>query len=190
MITHTQLISIGSAILTLILPACGVESQSRDPQTGGPANEIGSWPEGSNAEASHLYLAGLDSLLVTRAFALRDSTLVVRVLETVHWWPMTASTGVLPISLGPVSPYLERVGASRGLKLRLVTWRNATTESGDLTPGAPLIILGPLDYSGQREARFRATIYQGANAQTLYRVVVELTEGKWRARRPIVEWQR
>ena len=141
-------------------------------------------------EEALVYAAALDSLVTERSALWGDAKPnAVRVLSTIHWWPMVQLDGSQSAALGPVPMALSDMAKRRGYQVTVVSFGEAIADDGTVRPGGPVITFGPIDYLDRGQALLRMSIYAGRNGQELYRITLRRTGGKWHTAAVQIELQ-
>ena len=119
-----------------------------------------------------------------RPFVVKDSA--VRILWSVHWWPLADHKGWDREILGPV-PWSLLNAPEIGQRTEIVRWEDVVDARGRLRPGSPLLILGPVEYMGPASALVRINLYLGPNGQSLSRILLRFVNDDWHVMQAVNE---
>ena len=183
--TGSDSIALRCASVVLVLAAVSANGCAQ-----GSAATPGQQVVSGVSEDAQVYAASLDSL-VTERIALWGDTRpsAVRVLSTIHWWPMVHLDGSHGAVLGPVPMTLPDMAKRLGYRVSVVGFDEAIPADGVVRTGGPVIMFGPIDYLDSGQALLRTSIYAGRNGQELYRIRLRRTGGTWHTEAIQIELQ-
>jgi len=132
---------------------------------------------------SYVYIAAIDTVIdeFRRMTQAADSD-EVRLLPEVRWWPGRTVDGKEFPAVGPLPFGLGALSRAMGLQL---SYSDNPPIQGQ--PGL-LLVLSPIDYRGNASAVVRVGTY-AVESRTVLQVILVRTDGRWKPKEVLTEWQ-